>query len=44
MNGPGRGGALVARRAHEQGADDARQDEGAAKRTWEAHADMLKQS
>ena len=41
VNKPGRGGALVTRWAHEQGADDARQGEAAAKRTREAHADAL---
>ena len=42
VNGPGRGGALVVRRAHQHGAYDSRQGEGAAKRTREAHADALK--
>ena len=41
VNRPGRGGAVMAQRAHEQGADDARQEEGAAKRNREAHADTL---
>ena len=44
VSGPGRSGALLARRAHEQGADDARQDERAAERTGEAHAYTLEQS
>ena len=33
VSGQGRSGALVTRQAQEQGADEARQDEGAAKRT-----------
>ena len=32
----------MAQRAHEGGADDARQEEGAAKRNQEAQADMRK--
>ena len=41
VNRPGRGGPLVAQQAHEQGADDTRQGERAAKRTQEVHSDAL---
>ena len=49
MNGQRRSSALVAQRtpwrwAHEQGADAARDEEGAAKRAQGAHADKLEHS
>ena len=42
--GPGRGSALMAQRAHKRGADDARQEGGAAKRNREAQADKKESS
>ena len=41
-SGPGRGSELMAQRAQERGTDDARREEGAAKRNEAARADRRK--